>query len=360
MLDTLDRDNDCPGQDLIPFDILAVTSLEKDLLRSLVQEHYGLHLQVESAAFPESFSTTSRKAIFAVAGSGPRVFIKEKPLYAVRDGRHVFAASLQNALASRLLFICPIILGQDQRPFFAFKGRLCFLTPYIESSVFSGSIESSVAIAAAVGEMHRVCLDLAPLHGAGMDDVFEWNNMALRELENLSFAHASVAVEFLWRARTLNARLRCYPTMQGPVHGDLSVFNFGFSGPRVVAIHDWDSAGWGSIMQDFAECLVSNCLMFYKGATSKLRLDHDFFFDASRFRRMLGAYRQHCPAMDSDTQYLPQLVTATWLELLLLGVMRGDFSPHRVLQHLGNSDELFTQVQNIVAIKEELHAKFGI
>jgi Ser/Thr protein kinase RdoA (MazF antagonist) len=327
---------DTAGSDLVSDDLLWSRKADRDRFFSVLSDSYDFEFDENQIDYPDSFSNTSRKIILCEMRAKKKFLLKEKPIYCSEQKRRDYAASFQNYLAARLDFVPPIIQTTNGASFINISDRFYFLTPYVKGRIYSGSYEDSQVIAESLARIHKLSMSFTGVsreHSVYHDNLL-WISLA----EKLECRDRQKLKRLLRRLLNINEYFRPPESLRlGAIHGDLSVFNVVFvngNAGGVAAINDFDNASTGSLLQDLAECLLSSCGIYYYANTSRFNIPIQQGIDWERLKVMMRAYLSIYDQLLPDLDYLANAIILTWVELMCLGLIRGDFEPQDVLQTL--------------------------
>ncbi len=132
-------------------------------------------------------------------------------------------------------------------------------------------------------------------------------------------------------------------------HGDYAPFNLVYDETGVTALNDFDNVEYRTRVRDLAGAIVSFCDgLSYAGATSTLRRPIATSFDPEKARIFVKGYLEAAPPLsDEEKADLVGEINVRWSKIMALGIMRGDFNYHDVLEAL--PFQAFVE-QNIPAI----------
>jgi hypothetical protein len=339
------------NSDLLTF----ATKRERDDFQVEVTAFYRMPLRLDSSDGVASFSHTSRKMILLDEG-GSAYILKQKPFYC-RSREHCLAFMYVQQSAARNTEIVPkIIAGHSGEAFFSWRGEIFFLTPRIPGRVIDGSIEESVQCALALADLHGALdgleLSCAPGHPLypitrSAEEARKFVAMMLdRSAESKSSEiFVSVAKQLYETIDGVDQNYR-WQLMKSPIeeprwnHGDPGPFNFVLSGGKVVAINDFDNVNVGRLARDVGILLLTQTGVFYKGATSSLRRPILQRLDVARLQAMWANYRDRGSYRGVGVEALPYEMALHWIELMGLGLVRGDYSVGDVIEALPFAEKI--------------------
>lgn len=333
-----------PGNTLVSSDILIFENVHRrNIFLKKLKKAYGIEFK-EDFGTPQNPSFTSRKAIlFGLAGE--KYFLKMKPDYSLSEPQKTASALMQDFLSKRLSYVPRIIKTKDGSSFYVkIGGKTFFLTPYIEGNYFFGTPEQSFACARALGEIHRSLLDFSFPEGESTPlDSTEETLKFIKMVAELSFNNQELKRDVLQKMRKLCDKFAS--TNQGKIswlHGDFSPYNMVFGNQGDVrAVNDFDNVAFGLLARDIGECLLTHCGVNYAANTSSLKPPIRIIFDFNRMKEMLKIYLTYNPLNKNDFIDLPNQIVLVWLELLSLGLLRGDFLLNDVLIALSHCQEIY-------------------
>ena len=338
------------GNNLESSDVLGFRSYEalKEFV-ALVSEYYGRRLIASNSFEPSSFSHTSRKLILD-GSDGSHYFLKQKPFYCKSEEALADFAYIQSRAARALDFVPPLIPGAEGY-FLKLGSEYYFLTPLIEGRGFSGKLAESRSSSEALARFHTAMRDI----GEGDPQRLSSRNMLRPAVEALKFVslakgqkgrdtHQISQLEHIERAiRGLEGDYAASAGEQRSrmwVHGDPGPFNFLFQESRVVGLNDLDNICVSSAERDLAILLLTQTAIQYGGGTSSLSASVLTKGDTKRRAVMRREYSKHAGSIEIDDRSLAFHLQMHWLELMALGIVRGDLAPSSAVAALGMLEDL--------------------
>lgn len=300
-----------------------------DLLFDIIKRYYGIEIQGVSN-LPIQISHTSQKIAFISCG---RLFIvKFMPKYV--SSRGMYENRLQTVAKLSEIFEKvvnpePNLIGNFTTQFL---DKYFWISAYIDSSSYDGSdIQAEEA-----------ARDLSMLHSAlqRVSDIpyLKFRTSFSFAMQFITMAHATrtdpeendLLARLTNLARSLNVvRLCDYDTQL--IHGDPTIPNFGFTKfGSVACICDFDDLARGSIVRDLATLVLSTCGLSYLDSSSSLSKTIKSEFDFDRALKLFDAYREKGNSV--NLHYVWNEILLVWVEMICLGLIRGDFSANNVLK----------------------------
>lgn len=352
------------GRNLENSDIVIFsTKQDRDEFQSDLVSFYRLSLSLDSSEGPISFSHTSRKMILLDA-HGTSYVLKQKPFYCKSPEHCLAFVHVQQAAAERTQIVPRIVQGADGEHFFSWKGELYFLTPRIRGRVFNGSFSDSEECASAIAHLHDSLHDLNLDYASNLPRyTLTDSSREARKFVNLMLTqplaqkepdrYRSTADQIMDIVddveRSLRAVLVRQPVLMHQwIHGDPGPFNFVMFDGSVAAINDFDNVGIGSVNRDLAILFITQTAVYYKGATSSLRLPILKRLDSDRLLAMWQAYVRRAVRSTPNAEVLPYEMALHWLELMGLGLVRGDYSIDDVTDALPFARKIVTDAAGIL------------
>ena len=310
---------------------------ESDFFADRVHKILKIKLDTRSQINPISISYTSRKRIYKVFDSQTLLFIKERPKYMAADAIFL-AEEIQCRLSNVNSNVPPIISSWDGRMHWQIWGKTFFAMPYISGRAFSGGHLQTRHAGEALAKLHLDSrkIDLPNQHSVPMITNVQKLISFLRE--NKKITNLIETIEQI--LETLNPEAEPH----GCVHGDFAPFNIIFEDENVIAITDFDNAYIGSQIYDVATGALTFSSINYLGASSTLHPSICTQPDKSRLNDFLiGYYSLNQDSLRLMRANFSDAFTLCWIELLLLGLLRGDFV----------TDEVWRALQFIQIFKSE-------
>ncbi|MBN8549448.1 MAG: phosphotransferase [Deltaproteobacteria bacterium] len=334
------------GEVLEKRDVALFLKSERDLFLPFLDSAYGVRFRNSPVQRSEAVSFTTSKAVLELE-DGSKVFLKRKPEYCSSMEHLSNSSAFQNYLSSCVPWVPRIVPTASGNSFAHLGQRIYFITPYIEGTLFSGATEESTACARVLAQMHRASLawEAAP-SGTPVDS----QQVALYFVEGIgkvkfpdrvlrSTIQTAMAEHARRYAVPLSDSIRCAWT-----HGDFAPFNVVFRRNEVVAVNDFDNVAYGPLARDLAITLLTHCGIYYFGSTSGFNTPISTYIDHDRMVKMLEAYEEVLPLSVDERAALPRHMALHWLELMGLGLIRGDFA-------LNDVGDVLSHVEAISAIR---------
>lgn len=339
---------DTVGKVLNSHDILWLTKEEQQLFIPLFAKEYWVDFKMEVFPTENVVSHTSLKCILTDT-QWNQYFLKQKPEYAI-DNQN-FAYDFQSQLSNALDCIPSIIPTKDGHHYCQIGWKYYFLTPFIDGKNFNGSIEQSISCAVALSQIHNTSLQLQNSN-ASAKSVKDYISYLSELLSSQNPSHETLS-KLLVKADTY---ARQYDTPMKdvqhikPIHRDFSPYNIVFDeNDHVIGVNDFDNCSYGPESIDVAEMLLTHTSINYAGTTSHMREPISRFFDANRFEKMLQTYINSRDNFNiTILADIPHNMTLIWIELLLVGLLRWDFSVNHVSENIDFAKKIFSQSQSII------------
>lgn len=339
------------GDTIERVDLLFILKNDRKVLLPILEDQYGI--QFNTDPIPDriqSISFTSRKCIISDL-KGKEYFLKRKPQYSLREPQKTRAASLQISLASNLDYVPKIIGTKYGSPYANIGSSFFLLTPFVNGGFFIGRIEQSDACASALGEIHRVASQILDPQKDFIDSTQETLNF-ISMVKGLDFPNNDLKTSVLDEMQILTEQFHSTNDGEkGWLHGDFSPYNMVFNGNTVIAINDFDNVTYGPLARDVAECILTHTDINYAGATSSLRAPIRTTIDMSRMIKMLKTYLLTNPISKNELVDFPNQMSLLWLELMSLGLLRGDYSltdVQKVIPHCKKINETAKQILAVI------------
>lgn len=295
---------------------------------------YEYDFEIREYELPPFVSFTSRKLLLHT--NKGTYFLKEKPLYCSDADSLNRMAAFQKYMNTQMTSIPTFLPTASGETYLAWNQRFFFLTEYKPGRHFNGSDADVHSILVALKEFNVAAL--------GYNGSFEYP--AIREADSRNFEsydhiipigllEAEVREDddyvLLTRISTLVQRLKDNYHSNNDVdygicHGDFSLFNVLLDGQGVVTITDFDNAKMLPRVQDLAEFLVSATLVNYMAPLTNLKLPVLLTPTLKPFNIIINAYTSLFQLTENEQKLLPILVEIVWADMLLLAVLKGDYT----------------------------------
>ena len=303
-------------------DVLFLGSGEFNGFTKKVEHEYGF--KVLSYDLPPYVSFTSRKAILNTDRGS--FFLKEKPEYCSGYEKREMAADFQEYLSTHLVNVPNILRTRKGEHYILWNNRFLFLSEYKPGRIFNGSIDDLKSVLDSLKEFHKV----AKAFECRGNNVESYELLIPYELlKELAYSDQEKE-DVLYIEKILNRIKEEYSSLNKVdyimSHGDFSLFNVLFDGQSVVAINDFDNAQRLPRIQDLTEFLISATLINYLAPLSNLKYPVFLEPESVKFRTVLNYYKKHFDLTEPEMKLLPVLTELVWLDILLLAVLKEDYS----------------------------------
>lgn len=307
-------------------------------------------------------SETARKVIFLLRN---KVYIlKEIPWYCSTQEFVEFELSFQTYLHRKNIPMPKIIPTKNNMLWVKEMNRYYYLQEYIEGYAWKKSLSGAEKIGSILAELHTASSKWksAPT-GLGCENILQPARNILSVLRkfignnkaNLSDDMSSLLDKYINICSKKLAKVHIstgdesYNSLLLYVHGDFNPWNIIFdSNGDVAGITDFDNACFDNPVHDIAECLVDYCFMQYRPYSTRFeKVPHEF--DQDLAFHIIKGYREVNEKMFQSTiKFLPSAVTAIFIELCSLGLLRGDFDHSESVHLLSSLDILEESIYNLI------------
>lgn len=326
------------GKPLELSDILFLDKHERESFLPILEDLYGLKFK-DGIEFSSSLSLTSRKCLIYDTNNN-KYFLKRKPEYSLEEPLKSRSVILQKFLSDSTNFVPKVIYTKNNEPYAVINKNHYLLTPFIEGGIFSGNIEQCLDGASKLGVMHRLGFENLPKQAEFTDSTTSALTF-LGYARNLHFENEDLKNETLDK---IEAKMHFYSShnkgLLSWIHSDFAPFNLVYTSNIVVAVNDFDNATYGNISKDLAECLISFCDINYAGTTSSLNKVIREKVDNESMVKLFRSYLNSSRFGYSELHDLPNEMSIMWLKLMVLGLLRGDFTLDNLKNTLSHADLL--------------------
>lgn len=338
------------GYNLIDDDVALSQYSERKWIIEALSDEYKINFSDESVCQSKSASYTSPKGIIS-DDCGNLYFLKEKPAYCSTPERLHSAAMVQSYLSKHVNFVVPIIQTADGSPYALISNRHYLVTPYIEGRYFNGSVSDSIEAVRAVAYCNNALSKFS----------LEYNEILDPSKEVRSFVEGFCACSFPDQKllkEVSSSILRFVDQLDieklnglplGWIHSDPGPFNYVFRKNQVVALNDFDNAAYGPVVRDLAISLITNCTIYYLANTSSFNSPISRFIDEQRMQKMLDQYIGIRQIGSQELAALPTVASLHWLELISLGLWRGDFSLSEVKNVVPHTYNILDSFEKVIS-----------
>ncbi|MEK7518156.1 MAG: phosphotransferase [Patescibacteria group bacterium] len=334
------------GNTLEDTDILFALQKERKNLLPILSHEYGISF-VDKFSDMNLASFTSLKRIIHDE-KGNKYFLKQKPSYSLDEPRRTRSALMQSTLSDYLPFVPPILFTRDDSPYAQIGTRTFLLTKFVEGDYYIGKHEQSFACARALAEIHKYSGSVLPMQSDPVDFTEETIDF-IRLVEQVDFPALDLKSSVVDH---MKEKIYVYRSSNegklGWLHGDFAPSNMVFQQDNLVAVNDFDNVTYGVLSRDIAECLITHCDINYAGSMSSLRVPIRTSIDVDRMEKMIGFYLEASSLKKYDIIDMPKQMVLVWIELMSLGLARGDFSLRDVDTALDHANDIYSTGQHLM------------
>lgn len=334
------------GNTLESTDILFTLQKERNDLLQILSDEYGISF-IDKFSEMNLASFTSLKRII-LDEEGNKYFIKQKPSYSLKEPQRTHSAVMQSTLSKYLPFVPSILFTRNNSPYAKIGTREFLLTKFIEGDYYIGKKEQSYACARALAEIHKYSESSLPTQSDPVDFTKETIDF-VRLVENVDFPATNLKSSVVDKMKETTHKYRSSNEGKvGWLHGDFAPTNILFQQDNVVAANDFDNVTYGVLAHDIAECLITHCDINYAGSTSSLRAPIRTKIDVNRMKGMVDSYIESYGLKKHDIIDMPKQMILVWIELMSLGLARGDFSLRDVDSSLDHANDIYVTGQQLM------------
>ncbi|MEU8621226.1 phosphotransferase [Streptomyces sp. NPDC048623] len=272
-------------------------------------------------------SATSKKMI--LEADGRWLFLKQMPWYC-DDATVEFAVDWQNALSAASFSVPGILRTAEGRQILRSGGARLMLFEYVRGARYQARPEEYRAAAATLATLHSLPgPDEGPRSDAFQDAV-EHARLACESLPGApALSEAMDEAEAVLRSWEMQAaRLGWEELPRRAVHGDYSPWNLVFSETgEVMAVLDFDNAHMGPVIRDVMEAVLTFCCVRYASDSTTFSADIPDPLPQARAQEMLASYESVRSLSARERECAAFAAGAVALEIVCLGLIRGDYEP---------------------------------
>ncbi|MEG3972578.1 phosphotransferase [Microcoleus sp. T2B6] len=333
-------------------DILFLESPDFYALRVLLENLYGF--KIIFYYLPPFISFTSRKAVLETESG--TYFLKEKPLYCSNKRSRELAVDFQNFLSQTLKTVPAVLSTLDDNHYIQWSTRFFFLTEFKVGRVFNGSETDIEHILDALKNFQDASKKFDSASKFGLDNKKDsyhtLNFFPLLEKKAKTRAEKTNLKRIKHLISLLKKEYDTIPRTNYLIsHGDFALFNILLDGKSVVSINDFDNVELFPRVHDLAEFLVSASLIHYLAPMSNLRLPVFFRPTENIFNKVLAFYARHLEISSEEIRLLAITSEIIWLEILLLAVLKEDYTVFDILIAIKNIEQGYLRLR----IQQTMH-----
>jgi len=297
--------------------------------------------------------TTTMKAV--IESKNRRYLVKEAPWYC---SEKEFVSSMTSFMSFLHKESFPIPRSLETCAGFRYsmqRKKFYYCQEFVEARVFDGSIEQIRSAGENLGVFHLLSKDYYSTHDTTAlphETSFTVAKNMTRVLEqNVERLVTQEGDQKIWDAyRQYSAKvLEKWTSKQAPnlcIHGDYNPLNLLFeSDNSVVATLDFENVACDSAVHDVAEALLGVSFNKYRQHSTRFaELATDMNYEA--FHTFLDGYMSTRREFDVKATQLPENTGAVCIQLISLGLLRGDYS----FQEIDRAPQIIDGV--VKAVKE--------
>lgn len=306
-------------------DILFLGSTENKEFSFFLEKEYDF--KILSYDFAPFVSFTSRKAVLNT--NKGIFFLKEKPEYCSERCIRDQAAEFQNFVHSSLDIVPKVFRTIRSEYYVCWLGRYFFLTEFKRGRIYNGSEKD---LASALDSLRKFKL---AAKGYNTDRQPSENRESYEAVNFLDYVKERIRTDkderlFQRAENILRSLKKQYSDLRKENyvmnHGDFALFNLLFDADGVVAINDFDNISYYPRVHDLAEFLVSATLINYIAPVTNLKLPVLIKPDKRVLNTILKHYLRNFDLSASEKSLLPIVAEIIWLEILLLAIVKEDYT----------------------------------
>jgi|GEM_PF-3358356 len=336
------------GKPLVSEDVALANAAERSWILKVLRNEYQIEFETGPVSRSLSPSLTAKKCILRDQ-AGRFYFLKEKPKYCCSEKLLQASAAIQDMLSEEVAWVPRIIKTKDNLPYCRIRERHYLLTPFIQGNFFSGDRGESLNASRTLAQLHAITSKAPAPTNDPRQSVIDQITCLLHIIDQMPAAELDLKMSVCAQIKKIAIEIRPpEPASRNWIHGDFAPFNLVFLNSKVVAVNDFDNVCYLNQERDIAECLLTHCGIYYLANTSSLNTPIMRYFDMTRMNDMLRKYHEVRQLSAGSIERIPHEVGIVWLELMALGICRGDFS-------LRDVDHAVTHAIDLVqAIKKEI------
>jgi thiamine kinase-like enzyme len=302
-----------------------------NILKHNIKKFYNI--EFSRYFFPNSYSFTAKKVIIQNLKDKKFYFLKCKPQYASDCNSLRISALFQNEV-NKSLGLAPSIINTLSGNNFAFWNEsYFFLTEFIAGKEYTADMLQARNVVICLAQIHKLGLTIKHDFTCPPIQLHNTNLGLEQSVLKLNFKNDNLAQNVFYLLKKLNIENKLSnPSCIGLIHGDPAPFNIVFSDNNQVQVfNDFDNCCFGEIIQDLAACILSFSGINYYANTSSLNIPIQTKLNIDMAHLMLKDYISENQDIKNDLRLLGNALILSWVELMYLGMLRGDFEPKDIL-----------------------------
>ena len=316
-----------------PLEVVDCKLHETDFVRQVLSAVRAAYFAGEVSAVPLPIPISLASPKIAIAWEGRTFIAKFAPMYRDDMALYEHILELGCCIGERMPELIRPIRGRDGHLLQPCGSRRFWLSEFIPSSSFNGLRDEAFSAACLLARFHAAATTAAEAP-PGRQVVFSTSQNICRFFINMVRETATCS-EDIELAQVFEHLVDCALSRTDRtdrialLHGDPTIQNFCFAGSSAVGLCDLDDMAAGYVERDLGTLVVSVCGIRYAGRTSSLAPEPCIGFNlslaAAMIERYLSAGGRACRSEVMEE------VVLLWIELMCLGIVRGDFLAGAVL-----------------------------
>src|SRR3989338_21735 len=267
--------------------------------------------------------------------------LKQLPWYCASEEFANYSTELQHCFSEHGLPVPDPLKSLDDRRWVKTNGNILTLRNYVHGIEYRRSEEMANQAGLELGRLNHTTsvIDLSRYRHLFKEDVFALsrqmivllNEFVRRNIRNLTPEDIESLKAFSDTSeRSITnlsdaASTHGYGSLVIPVHGDYNSKNLVFSeNCEVAAVLDFDNSSFDDVSHDIAEGLLNLSYVRYSEDSTKFDLPDRL--DVSIGKSFLDGYdTSNRHALEESKSRMPSVAAAVLIELLTLGIIRGDY-----------------------------------
>jgi Ser/Thr protein kinase RdoA (MazF antagonist) len=311
-----------------------------------------------------SKSETTKKAV--VRFDGKHYIIKQIPWYCSDISFANFMLEFQNYLFKKGFKIPEIVKTKESNLFTVITNNIYYVQKFIIGEVYSDNIQQILHAGENLADMHRISNEYYKCLNDDTKDKYSENSIDLsadmvgvlnrliesnldrftrKQIVSLT-NYCKESTAFLQEIRSV---LQDGILDEIQVHGDYNPYNLIFDNDgKIIATFDFENTSIDHPSHDIAEALLDFSFHKYKPYSTRFS-DLSAGIDLNKASALLSSYCKHT-IFDNDyiCKNLPIFVSATFVELFSLGIVRGDYSFDLADGALKTMDTLYQDTKQLL------------
>ncbi|ABU73959.1 phosphotransferase enzyme family protein [Vibrio campbellii] len=311
-----------------------------EVLSLKLSDFYGLRLSiVRQSKNPLAQTKTSNKVVLQDVATARQYLLKERPIYLTKE-KICFSVEVVIQCSVRSSLMVPVLAGKSGDRHFVHNGKYYVLMPMLVGEhLWSPTQDDAYFIGQELACLHEV---MRSSNTSGFKGVELSSD--LKEFSKLVTDNTIGLEHELHVFNRLIEQLACSTEYSQVIHGDISPSNLLLDKSNDFVFLDFDNISIGSIYYDLASLCQTFAHLKYQANSSHLTGEQSLDINTSIVESLIAGYSSRSTPIEVEA--FIQHYHLVWLEHMLLGALREDFTRDKAKRWASHFDYIKDQVLN--------------